>query len=91
MSDPFTDAYRPDWKPKGYGWWADERKKEHLKKLLEMNVVDIYYWYECFMLKVISQEVYIEKYKELINDPVSSLRKLSSDEDALHERQLRLF
>lgn len=37
MSDPFHDAYRPDNKPKGFGWWDKEDQKEYVLRLFEVR------------------------------------------------------
>lgn len=40
MSDPFTDAYRPEWKPKGFGWWPKNEQKKHLQKCFDQGLRD---------------------------------------------------
>lgn len=65
MSDSFTDVYREDWRPKGFGWWSDEKKKEFLEARLNKNIDEVGYWMECHKAGLINREFFAEKYQEL--------------------------
>lgn len=56
MSDPFTDAYRPHNKPKGFGWWNKLKQKEYLKKIYARGDRDDWLIYELYSFGMISRE-----------------------------------
>lgn len=42
MSDPITDAHRPDNQPKGMGWWPNEQQSDYCRRIWERGDRDFW-------------------------------------------------
>lgn len=56
MSDSFSDAYRPDNRPKGFGWWPEKKQRKYVLKLWEKGDRDEWLLVKMLMYGLITLE-----------------------------------
>lgn len=60
MSDSFSDAYRPDNKPKGFGWWSTDRKCKHVQQIFDRGDRDTWILYFMYWNAMITKQKLID-------------------------------
>jgi hypothetical protein len=78
MSDAINDAYRPDNKPKGMGWWPIEKQKEYVQKIFDRGDRDDWILFFMFWNNMMTRYELIEQLKE--HHP-EELKRMGYEED----------